>query len=166
MTSRHMTSRTMKRKLLPRAVLVAILLALPAAADAPQDQYARFDGDSVTIMDTFTKLEWDRKGVGKFDYDGAAANCGFLMSLPSGRLPSVKELLTILDEEPHQEYEFGMLVPKMVDAQAFPDTPVDLPYWTSTPAGSAADTFWTLSFKTGLMTAQPKTAQGYARCVR
>ena len=136
MTNRRTTSHRMKRKLLPRAILAAILLALPAAADAPQDQYERFDGDSVTIKDTFTKLEWDRKAVFKSDYDGAAGNCALLTSLQSsGRLPSVKELLTIVDEEPHQEYEFGMLVPKMIDALAFADTPVDLPYWTSTPAG-------------------------------
>lgn len=162
----------MKRKLLPRAILAAILLTLPAAADAPQDQYERFDGDSVTIKDTFTKLEWDRKSVFKSDHDGAAGNCPLLTSLqsqavgqPSGRLPSVKELLTIVDEEPHQEYEFGMLVPKMIDALAFADTPVDFPYWTSTPA-PGTDMFWTVSFKTGLMAAQAKTAQGNARCVR
>jgi hypothetical protein len=156
----------MKRKLLPRAILAAILLTLPAAADAPQDQYARFDGDSATIMDTFTKLEWDRKAVFKSNYDGAAGNCALLSSLLSaGRLPSVKELLTILDEEPHQEYEFGMLVPKMIDALAFADTPVDFPYWTSTPA-PGVDMFWTVSFKTGLMTAQAKTAQGNARCMK
>jgi hypothetical protein len=154
-----------KRKLLPRAILAAILLTLPAAADAPQDQYARFDGDSLTIMDTFTKLEWDRKSVFKSDYDGAAGNCALLSSLMSGRLPSVKELLTIVDEEPHQEYEFGMLVPKMIDALAFADTPVDFPYWTSTPA-PGTDMFWTVSFKTGLMAPQAKTAQGNARCMK
>lgn len=161
-----MKSRKMKPKLLPRAIFALILLAVPAAADAPQDQYERFDGDSLTIKDTFTKLEWDRKAVFKSNYDGAAGNCALLSSLQSsGRLPSVKELLTIVDEEPHQEYEFGMLVPKMIDALAFADTPVDVPYWTSTPA-PAPDTFWTVSFKTGLMAAQPKTAQGNARCVR
>jgi len=157
----------MKRKLLPRAVLALVLLVVvPAAADAPQDQYERFDGDSVTIKDTFTKLEWDRKAVFKSTQDLATFNCGQLASLQmTGRLPTVKELLTILDEEPHQEYEFGKLVPKMIDALAFADTPVDVPYWSSTPA-PGTDMFWTVSFMTGLMTAQPKTAQGNARCVR
>ena len=157
-----------KRKLLPRAVLALVLLVVvPAAADAPQDQYARFDGDSATIVDTFTKLEWDRKGVFKTTQDLAAFNCGQLASLQmSGRLPTVKELLTILDEEPHQEYEFGKVVPKMIDALAFPDTPVDASYWSSTQVPGTTDTFWTVSFATGLMTAQAKTAQGNARCVR
>jgi hypothetical protein len=157
----------MKRKLLPRAVLALVLLVVvPAAADAPQDQYERFDGDSLTIKDTFTKLEWDRKGVFKSDHSGATGNCGLLTSLQSsGRLPTVKELLTILDEEPHQEYEFGKVVPKMIDALAFPDTPVDAPYWSSTPA-PGIDMFWTVSFTNGLMAAQAKTAQANARCVR
>ncbi len=164
-----MKSRTMKRRLLPRAILAVILLALPAAADAPRDQYERYDGDSLTIKDTFTLLEWDRKGVFKSTWDSAFGNCALLSSFkstPPGRLPTVKELLTIVDEEPHQEYEFGNLVPKMIDANAFAsaDTPVDAPYWTSTPAGT--DAFWTVSFKTGLMAAQPRTAQANARCVR
>jgi len=157
----------MKRKLLPRAVLALVLfVVVPAAADAPQDQYARFDGDSASIVDTFTKLEWDRKAVFKSNYDGSAGNCALLTSLQSsGRLPSVKELLTILDEEPHQEYEFGKVVPKMIDALAFPDTPVDAPYWSSTPA-LGTNMFWTVSFTDGLMAAQLGSTQGNARCVR
>ena len=31
------------------------------------------------------------------------------------------QLRNIIDEEPHQEYEFGKLVPKMIDALAFAD---------------------------------------------
>lgn len=158
----------MKRKLLPRAVLAAILLAIPAAADAPRDQYDRFDGDSVTIKDAFTKLEWDRRAiVAKVDFGSAGSGCSFLGSLENtGRLPSIKELLTILDEEPHDEYEFGKLVTKHIDAVAFPSTPVDRPYWSSTPG--AAGKVWVLSFATGRMeqldTAAPTTA--HARCVR
>ncbi len=161
-----MTHRQTRRTLLPRAILIAILVALPAAADAPRDQYAQFDADSRTIQDTFTKLEWDRKATFKATFDSASGNCALLSSLQSsGRLPTVKELLTILDEQPHLEYEFGQNVAKMIDALAFADTPVDLPYWTSTPA-PGTDMFWTLSFKTGLMVAQSKTTMANARCVR
>ncbi|MDB5213880.1 MAG: hypothetical protein JWO86_1807 [Myxococcaceae bacterium] len=156
-----------KRKLLPRAVLVAILLALPAAADAPPTQYDRFDADSLTIKDTFTKIEWDRKGVFKSDFNGAAGNCALLTSLQSsGRLPSVKELLTLVDEEPHLEYEFNDNVPKMIDRGAFGGTPIDSPYWTSTPANAAGDMVWTVSFKTGLMSPIAKTSMANARCMR
>lgn len=161
---------TDRRKLLPRAVLAALLLALPAAADAPKDppQYAQFDGDSATIKDNFTRLEWDRRSLTPdVTHDLAESKCQFLPSLQNlGRLPSIKELLTILDEEPHTEYEFSKVVSKMIDALAFPDTPVDLPYWSSTLVPGTADKYWTLSFKTGLMEARLKTDKAYARCVR
>ena len=159
----------MKRKLLPRAVLVAILLALPAAADAPRNppQYAQFDSDSDHIMDNFTLLDWDRRAIVRnVTYPLGDSGCSFLAS--PARLPSVKELLTILDEEPHNEYEFGKVVPKMIDALAFADTPVDLPYWSSSPA-PGTNMVWTLSFRTGLMQAMSTTdpqAKANTRCVR
>lgn len=157
-----------KRRLLPRLVLAAILLALPAAADAPRDppQYEAFVSESTTIRDAFTKLEWDRRNVLRNVALGVDAGCSLVASLENvGRVPTVKELLTILDEEPHDEYEFGKVVPKMIDALAFADTPVDKPYWTSTPA-PGVDMFWTVSFSTGEMTPRRKTETAHARCVR
>ena len=156
------------RWLLPRALLAAmVLVALPSAADAPRDppQYDRFDGDSTIIKDLRTRVEWDRRAIlEKKNLAEADLYCSALPSLPSGRLPSIKELLTILDEEPHNEYEFGKLVPKMIDALAFADTPVDLPYWSSSPTGTGS--YWALSFKTGLMVPLADTAQANARCIR
>jgi hypothetical protein len=158
-----------KRRLLPRAVLAAVLLAIPAAADAPRDQYEPFDGDTPTIKDNFTKLEWDRRGVvANVTFGPAGAGCSFIASLEGvGRLPTIKELLTILDEEPHEEYEFSKLVTKHIDAVAFPSTAVDLPYWSSTPG--AAGKVWVLSFATGRMDQLSTTdpvAKANARCVR
>ena len=165
-----------KRNALPRLVLGAILLALPAAADAPRNppQYAQFLTDTPIITDNFTKLDWDRRsilsGVGRStSYGGAGAVCpSIFKSGAPGRLPSLKELLTILDEEPHNEYESGEIVPKMIDQLAFADTPVDLPYWTSTPAGApGSGMVWTLSFRTGAMEARSKTSGlAHVRCVR
>jgi hypothetical protein len=157
-----------KRRLLPRAVLAALLLVLPAAADAPRDQYERFDGDSLTIRDAFTKLEWDRRGVlASVAYVTAEGGCPLAATLGGvGRLPTIKELLTVFDEEPHVEYEFGKLVSKQIDAVAFGDTPVDLPYWSGTPAGPGK--VWALSFATGEMVslATDGSAKAHARCVR
>lgn len=168
----------MKRKFLPRAVLGAILLALPAAADAPRNppQYAQFLADSPTIVDNFTVLEWERRipragNAASFANGGLRCKGIFTVLFPppspagaDGRLPSVKELLTILDEEPHNEYEFGAVVPKMIDQLAFSDTPVDLPYWSSSPAGGGL--FWTLDFKTGAMVPMAPAALAHVRCVR
>jgi hypothetical protein len=155
----------------PRVILVALLLALPAAADAPRDppQYDAFDADSLTIKDNFTKLEWDRRAVlSRVSYGAAELGCPGLTTLQNvGRLPTVKELLTILDEEPHTEYEFGKYVAKMIDSLAFDGTPVDVPYWTSSPAGGGK--VWMVSFATGAMTPVLSTdnnAKGNARCVR
>jgi hypothetical protein len=152
-------------------VLAALVLALPAAAAAPRDpsQYDAFDADSLTIKDHFTLLEWDRRAVlSGVNHAAADLGCSGLTTLQKlGRLPTVKELLTVLDEDPHVEYEFGKYVPKMIDALAFDGTPVDLPYWTSTPAG--AGKVWAVSFSTGTMTAvstTDATAKGNARCVR
>lgn len=156
----------MKRKLLPRAILAALLLVLPAAANAPPDQYAAFDSEALSIKDVFTGLEWDRRTVALVPY-GVDANCSIVASLNMlGRLPTVKELLTLLDEQPHPEYEFGMNVSKMFDQGAFDRQPVDKPYWTSTPAGPGK--VWTVSFANGLMEPLATTggATAYARCVR
>ena len=166
-----------KRKLLPRAVLGAILLALPAAADAPRNppQYAQFLSDSPTIKDNFTFLEWDRKSIltglgSKSSYANGATLCktvpSFLATPPKtgGRLPTIKELLTLLDEQPHLEYEFGANVTKMIDQQAFDRTPVDVPYWSSSPAEGGQ--FWTLDFSTGAMVAMSPAGPANVRCVR
>lgn len=161
---------TMKRKFLPRAVLAAILLALPAAADAPRNppQYAPFDSDSTHITDNFTGLDWDRRAIIKGQpYTFADSGCSFLV--PPARLPTVKELLTILDEEPHREYVGGAVVEKMIDQLAFSGTPVDLPYWSSTAIAPGSDLVWTLSFATGEMKAKSRSnaaEMAHARCVR
>ena len=154
-----------KARLLPRAVFAALVFfVVPAVADAPRGQYERFDSKSVTIKDTFTKLEWDRRSIVKSAQDLAGGACNGRPANPKYRLPTVKELLTILDEEPHLEYEFGKEVSKVIDQLAFPDTPVDLPYWTSSPA--AGGQFWTLSFANGLMEPRPIGDALYVRCVR
>jgi hypothetical protein len=154
---------------LPHVVVAALLFVVPAAADAPATQYERFDQDSATIKDSFTKLEWDRNGVIRgVSEDVADAGCSFVASLENtGRLPTVKELLTIVDESPHNEYDFKSVVAKFYDQGAFDGTPIDLPYWTSTPAASAGvDMFWTVDFGTGLMHPLAKTGKANARCVR
>jgi hypothetical protein len=145
-----------------------LLCGATAAADAPRDQYTAFDGDSVTIKDAFTKLEWDRRAVlTNVTYDAAFGGCALLDTLEGlGRLPSIKELLTVFDEQPHTEYEFGRFVSKQIDAVAFADTPVDLPYWSSTPG--APGKVWGLNFASGRMDqiATGGMGRAHARCVR
>jgi hypothetical protein len=65
-------------------------------------------------------------------FAGAAAYCSSLsLGGVSWRVPSYKELLTLVDENPHFEYSNGDLVLHAIDANAFLGTAVDQPYWTS-----------------------------------
>jgi hypothetical protein len=149
---------TMRR----RVGWIVLLVALPVAADAPPDQYDQFDRDTVTIHDRFTQLEWLRDPGTRLPFADAQLYCDTRFG--SSRVPTVKEALTILDEEPHTEYEFGKFVTKMIDALAFPITPVDEPYWTSTSAGPGQA--WTVDFSTGRTAPRATTSTGNLRCVR
>jgi len=150
------------------------LLASVARADAPGDQYGLFSGNSVTIYDTYTRLTWQRDTqLQTMTFDEAAAHCASLSlgSLPSGwRVPSYKELLTIVDEAPHVDYLDWPYVPKAIDRNAFPDsspdsTPVDAPYWTSSISPPPSPKAYAVNFQDGTATVQQLNYLAYARCV-
>jgi len=150
-------------------VLAIIVVALPATADAPQNppQYAQFDRDSTEITDNFTKLVWDRRRIQKSAQSTTDLYCNATVFPGVGRAPTVKELLTLVDEDAHQEYDSSLkppLVFKNIDQLAFPDTPTDLPYWTSTPAGGGK--FWAVDFSTGKTVVLDGTSTANIRCVR
>jgi Protein of unknown function (DUF1566) len=152
-----------------RIALGIVAIALPATADAPRNppQYAQFDQDSLEIVDQFTNLVWDRRRVQKNTHDGGQSYCSDTVFPGSGRLPTVKELLTIVDEEPHEEYDTTFTSPivlKSIDQQAFPNTATREPYWTSTPAPGGK--FWTVEFTTGTTEARAATESLNTRCVR
>lgn len=158
------------RSSLLRLCFAAILVATPAlAADktadhAPPDQYLPFDKNAKIISDQKTKIEWDRTATKQ---PFAVLNAACLSSPVSGaRVPTVKELLTIVDEEPHLEYEFGKEQVKLIDQSAFPNTPVDLPHWSQTPGSDPANTVLGVDFKTGMIVDMPTSGQGYIRCMK
>ncbi len=160
------------RSLLAFAALA--LVSLPVAADAPRGptpdnptrlaQYEAFVKDTPEINDNYTKLTWERFATRQTrQYVAAETAC---LSNFSGRLPTVKELLTIVDEDPHQEYEFGKTVSKAIDQLAFGSyTGVDKAYFSSTPTGNT-DEVWGVEFERGTMVRLKKTDQAYARCVK
>ena len=149
----------MKRLPTLAGAFVAALLATAVRADAPPDQYAPFDQATPTITDRFTHLQWDRYVSSAVTYAQASVLCQ-----PPRRLPTVKELLTLVDEVPHLEYDdaSGTLVPKAIDANAFPQTPAAL-FWTSTTAGPQVFLVDFGSGETGIFGAG-NTA--YYRCVQ
>jgi len=152
----------------PRAIkakglgaLAVLLVALPVSADAPADQYDQFDRDSIAITDHYTRLEWLRDARKSILWGDAEIYCGG--QLGASRVPTVKELLTLVDEDPHQEYEHGALVLKTVDRQAFPGTPTEAPYWTSTSVGGQ---ILVVDFTTGAVALRDKGLAANLRCVR
>ena len=160
----------MKSRFWGPLTLAGIASVLPATADAPRDpsQYEQFDRTSTEIADAFTKLVWDRFRVLK---DRAQADGDFYCSATvfpgAGRLPTVKELLTLVDEEPHLEHDSNFVPPdvyKAIDQNAFPDTPTKEPYWTSTPAEGGK--FYIVDFTTGKTAVRAPTELAYTRCVR
>ena len=154
----------MKRSFRTLVFFALVMVAAPVLADAPLGQYEQFVKDDPTIRDTKTLLEWERFALRqKRGFAAAESGCsGF------GRLPTVKELLTLVDELPHQEYEFGKTVTKTIDQNAFGSyTSEDAPYWSSTPTDQA-NQVWGVSFRDGTMVRLAKNdATGfYARCVK
>jgi hypothetical protein len=154
------------------------VVASVARADAPagaNSQYRYFDASAVIIIDNFTGLSWQRAAYPNLTFLAAANYCANLSLGPlttGWRVPSVKELLTLVDESPHSEYENGMEVPKYIDSHAFGlslsgvgFTPVDAPYWSSSLYPTDSSQGYVVQFKTGQTIIFPTGSGVYVRCV-
>jgi hypothetical protein len=146
-----------------------------ARADAPTDQYELFGSGDLTIHDVQTGLHWQRTpptrdgGTATYTFEEAADYCQGLSldNLSTWRVPSYKELLTLVDENPHYEYDSDALVPHAIDPNAFPATPVNTSYWTSSiyPEDPSQDSAYAVDFKTGLANWATRGTALYLRCV-
>lgn len=149
------------------AVLVAVVSI--ARADAPPGQYSNFNRNDVAIVDNWTGLRWERVALYQAaSFDDAVAHCAALTldGLVSWRVPSYKELLTLVDESPHTEYPTGAPVTMAIDGNAFPGAHVDLPYWTSTPYLKSPGDAYVVRFSDGIADhAAMLSANYYVRCV-
>lgn len=154
----------MKVRTLRSGLVLGATLALPVYADAPirgaDRQYDYFTDLDTVITDNFTRLTWERPRIGAYAPPMTLAEARTYCANAARRLPSAKELLTLVDEEPHDEYESGALVPKAIDRPAFRGTPAD-EFWTSSqrPDGS----YVTVHFGTG---ATGQASAGDARRIR
>jgi hypothetical protein len=158
------------------ALAGALVFSSVARADAPQSQYATFDQADAIITDNHTGLAWQRAAAPQqMKWDQAAAYCAALsLGKKPGpwRLPSYKELLTLVDESPHTEYEGTGLVNKFIDSHAFGFllfdvelTPVDAPYWSSSLTPSDAAMAFVVDFKHGTTLTYAIGSAIYVRCV-
>lgn len=147
-----------------RVVALGLAVSIPVSADAPttgpEKQYKEFTSNDRYITDRFTKLKWQRAALSG-TFEEAVQTCG--APDPAMRLPSLKELLTLVDEDPHREYdESNQAVSlRFIDRRAFPRTPPD-EFWTSSVDH---DRVWTVDFGTGTTrNAKPSDVRWF-RCV-
>jgi hypothetical protein len=101
-----------------------------------------------TVHDNKTGLTWQQTVPsakytwGSASTSGTAQNyCANLIlnGIPSWRLPTMKELLTILD------YSVGG---PAIDATYFPNTPRNY-FWSSTPTAGSSNDAWIVDFNVG-----------------
>jgi hypothetical protein len=164
--TRSTVSRTARTFHLALGALVALLVCLPreALSGAPVGQYdigALGTPQYDTVLDTKTRLRWQRTPTATVTWADAANYCSYLAlgGMSSGwRLPTFKELMTLFDE-------MGNIVP-YIDQTAFPNTPSGA-FWTSTlfVCGTTSAMTFDFSAQNGNPYIQPVTNQLYARCV-
>jgi len=115
---------------------------------------------SDTVHDLGTGLIWERALSARgFDFDEARAYCSALTvdNQTGWRVPSVVELLTLIDERASSA--------PMIDALAFPDTPADR-FWSSTEFDGRPGQAWHVYFDHGSALYGLPNEQLRVRCVR
>jgi len=139
-------------------------------------QYGLFDMSSETIMDEHTGLTWQRSTPTlTMKFYEAQSYCASL-SLPTltgtttgWRVPSYKELLTLVDEVPHTEYVGDGFVQVWIDANAFDSPPYFQTtaggYWTSSMYASSSAEAYIVDFSAGGGNDAPTTTALSVRCV-
>jgi hypothetical protein len=140
---------------------VALTLLVRAHAAAPSGQYATFGPTDVTIYDNNTRLTWQRGVSAQLVNQAAAISYCAALPLQGGgwRAPTYKELMTIVDEALWAVSDDGTPVTQAADINAFPNTP-NQSFWSSS-TGFAVD------FRTGDGTTPDPGTGGYlVRCVR
>jgi hypothetical protein len=155
------------RALIPMVLAApCLMLVRDVNADAPPDQYDFFFPSDSSIIDLQTKLRWQRhvEPAAKMARDAAVLHCKAISEGGPWRLPTYKELLTLVDDFPHQEYENGKHVWKALDREAFPGAPAGK-YWSSSIPTQAPVNGFYVDFETGRSGQEPATVACLVRCV-
>jgi hypothetical protein len=165
----------------PRPVFLALLSAAAGAlvlaggisrASAPAGRYQLGSG---TVYDVKTKLTWQQPIATTTYTWGTASTPGtaqsYCAALSTGggtpwRVPTLRELLTLIDFASAATTLSDGGPGAKVDAVAFPGTPDDMPYWSSTLGSSTVTLAWCLDFSSGYTSAIAPSSPGYVRCVR
>ena len=145
------------------AFAAVVLFAAVASADAPSNQYEPFSPQAGDITDHFARLDWQRI----IDPNMVARSDLATVCNSPQRLPTYRELLTLVDEDPHDEWdpEAGASTPRYIDPNAFPATPAG-PFWSMSP-GKYPGTLKVVDFQFGESTdsATGPNTVCWVRCV-
>lgn len=140
-------------------LIVAGCLSLTALAAAPAGRYTISAG---TVYDTKTKLTWQQTAPTTdytwTDAKNYCAGVGDSLGGQGWRMPTVKELVTLLD--------YSEINPA-IDPTAFPSTPLAA-YWTITALAGVPNNYYLVDFGQGLVLFAPSSTTAFrrVRCVR
>lgn len=137
---------------------VAIAFMLHSERGQAEAPSSRYTITASTVYDTATALTWQRAAAASpKSWDNANSYCASL-NLDAGgwRLPSVKELLTIVDETRKAP---------AIDPVAFPSSPPEY-FWTSSTMAGDGATAWYVNFAAGVSSTETKALSFDVRCVR
>lgn len=132
-----------------------LLLSHSAAGDAPPGRYSIAGG---IVTDTATGLEWQQThAASTMTWSDAVAYCQNLNLGGTGwRLPSMKELQTIVDETRYSP---------AIDTTAFPGTP-SFYFWSSSRLAHYTGFAWFVYFSDGSTSSNGLSNGYHVRCVR
>lgn len=117
------------------------------------------DNRDGTVSDNRTGLMWQKtEGLSAATWEEALAyaNALVLAGHNDWRLPNIKELHSL---------ETDYAVMPSIDTAYFPDTPAAL-YWSSTTLAGHTQQAWTVQFRYGVVSYNPKTDKLHVRAVR
>ncbi|HVV16459.1 MAG TPA: DUF1566 domain-containing protein [Polyangia bacterium] len=136
------------------ASIAATVTATAVAATASPTRYTY--PATGTVFDTKTKLTWQQTApTTTYVWAAAPAVCAGLNLAGTGwRLPTAKELLTLVDE--------SRSTPPLIDPTAFPATPA-VAFWSSSRRAQYA---WYVAFNLGSTDLSLMTEANAVRCVR
>ncbi len=141
---------------LVRFWIVGAALPLLVAA-VPPLRYTRDDA-AMVVRDGATGRTWQMfPAPGEYTWADAQAYCqGLTLQSERWRLPTIKELLTIVDPTSSDP---------AIDLAIFPSTPAAR-FWSSTGRVATPDTYWTVRFDFGGSSTHYAGDPASVRCVR
>jgi hypothetical protein len=119
---------------------------------------AHYDVQTEIVRDLGTGLSWARAVSDQaLGFDAARAYCSNLgLAGKAWRVPSMPELLTLIDERAVQ--------PPLIDRSAFPNTPSEA-FWSSSSFGGSAGMAWQVYFDQGHALYGLESVELRVRCV-